>query len=95
MGSHEEYVSEIREHSNDDCWDCFWLGSRNLHFLAPSCLYIAIFAPIHLIYKIWYRTKRTLLDESPLLPHVEIAKKDPDLPEKPKSKWSKNNILCS
>ncbi|KAJ5892502.1 amino acid permease [Penicillium tannophilum] len=71
------------------------LRGRNLHFLASSYLYIAIFASFHFIYKIWYRTKRTLLDESPLLPHVEIAKKDPDLPEKPKSKWSKNNILCS
>lgn len=57
-----------------------------LQFFVSPYLYIAIFASIHYIYKVWYRTKSILLDESPVLLFVEIAKKDPDLPEVPKSK---------
>lgn len=48
---------------------------------------------LYLGYKLYHKSKIVSLEESPVARFIEIAKNNPDPPEKPKTRISKFNIL--
>ncbi|OBT47835.1 hypothetical protein VE00_01518 [Pseudogymnoascus sp. WSF 3629] len=54
---------------------------------------LVIVMTLYLGYKLYHKTKIVSLEESPVARFIEIAKNNPDPPEKPKTRISKFNIL--